>query len=362
MKKEKFLALESLRGIAAISVVLFHFKIGSHLHISFIANAWLMVDFFFVLSGFVIALNYIDKIKNVKELFNFQQRRFLRLYPLHFIMVMTFLSIDFAKYFAEMWFGLVVNTRPFSVNSLSAFFANVFLIQNWTMSGLSFNYPSWSVSAEFITYALFAILVLITKANKVLISIILLICVFASAYFLNNFGMGTDNVSGPLRCLYSFSIGCLVFLIHRKYNAKLSFGTSLLPVFLIVLSIFVVSKYGTPNFEYLTLIPILFGATILSITLSRKESILNRALSVKWLVYLGTISYGIYMIHSFVWWLITRTFRFILKVPTTTDERNAVNILIENAYIAGGVSVLGVFMVLLLAHLSHKYFETKFYK
>ena len=60
MKKNKFLALESLRGVAAISVAIFHFSIGSHLNTEFTKNAWLMVDFFFVLSR-------IDNFQKGKE-------------------------------------------------------------------------------------------------------------------------------------------------------------------------------------------------------------------------------------------------------------------------------------------------------
>ncbi len=56
--KKMFLPLESLRGFAAISVALFHLSTNSHLELNFVKNAWLMVDFFFVLSGFVISLNY----------------------------------------------------------------------------------------------------------------------------------------------------------------------------------------------------------------------------------------------------------------------------------------------------------------
>ena len=87
---EKLLSLEGLRGIAAISVAFFHFNNGSHFNNIFVSNAWLMVDFFFVLSGFVIALNYQNKLKNIHDLLVFQKKRFFRLYPLHFIMLMVF--------------------------------------------------------------------------------------------------------------------------------------------------------------------------------------------------------------------------------------------------------------------------------
>ena len=52
-----------------------------------------MVDFFFVLSGFVIALNFQSKIYNFTDVINFQARRFFRLYPLHFFMLLIYLCL-----------------------------------------------------------------------------------------------------------------------------------------------------------------------------------------------------------------------------------------------------------------------------
>ena len=359
--KQKILALESIRGIAAISVAFFHFNVGSHFNNSFVSNAWLMVDFFFVLSGFVIGFSYIEKLNKFSDVVAFQTKRFLRLYPLHLIMLSVFLGIELSKYIAETNFGIVANNRAFSENDLSAFIANLFLVQNWTLPNLTYNYPSWSISAEFITYALFATLILTTKANRFFVSVILFISAFLSWITLNETGMGTGNLSGgPARCLYSFSIGALAFVTYEKIICNFGRIHSLVPLGLTALSIYVVSAYGTKDFEFVTLIPILFGLTILSISLDEKDSIFNKALSMKFLVYLGRISYGIYMIHALIWWIITQLIRFILKYTTSIDNEGKFKILIENIYVADALSLIGIFIVILLAHFSHKYFETRF--
>lgn len=361
MKQDKLLALESLRGIAAISVAFFHFNVGSHFNNEFVTNAWLMVDFFFVLSGFVIALNYMDKIKTINDLSNFQIKRFVRLYPLHLLMLFAFLGIEFAKYIAEIQFDIVANNRAFSENNFTAFIANLFLIQNWSLSSLTYNYPSWSISAEFFTYAFFAILLLISRANRIFLATALIVCVVLSGLSLREIGMGTGNLTGgPLRCIYSFSIGAFIFLIYSKLICMNLSLKSVIPLLLIFLSIYIVSQYGSKQLEYVVLIPILFGITILSISLNDKDSLLNKTLSRNWLVYLGTISYGIYMIHACVWWVITQTFRFVIKVPTTTDSEGKIKIAIENIFIADLVSIVGILTVILLAHLSFKYYESKF--
>ena len=68
---KKIFYLESLRGLAALSVAFYHFDIGSLLtNNAFVKNSWLMVDFFFVLSGFVIALNFQSKIYNFTDVIN----------------------------------------------------------------------------------------------------------------------------------------------------------------------------------------------------------------------------------------------------------------------------------------------------
>ena len=72
------------------------------------------------------------------------------------------------------------------------------------------------------------------------------------------------------------------------------------------------------------------------------------------------ISYGIYMIHACVWWVIIRIFRFVIKVPTAADSEGKIRILIENIFIADLVSIIGISIVILLAHVSFKYYESRF--
>jgi peptidoglycan/LPS O-acetylase OafA/YrhL len=94
----KIYQLESLRGIAAVMVVLYHCAGRAKFEIAFANNFYLFVDFFFVLSGFVIALNYSGKIDTKNDFFDFQFKRFLRLYPLHFAMLVVFLFLEIFKY------------------------------------------------------------------------------------------------------------------------------------------------------------------------------------------------------------------------------------------------------------------------
>src|SRR2546425_10965309 len=86
--EQRFIALESWRGIAACLVALFHLDAYSHLYdVPLLRNAWLFVDFFFVLSGFIIAANYQQRLLEGFGIGRFILLRLGRIYPLHFVML-----------------------------------------------------------------------------------------------------------------------------------------------------------------------------------------------------------------------------------------------------------------------------------
>jgi peptidoglycan/LPS O-acetylase OafA/YrhL len=68
----------------------------------FFTNGALMVDFFFVLSGFVICHSYGDRLSNVRDFCRFLWLRLGRLYPLHFAFLMVFVLIEAVKYVAQV--------------------------------------------------------------------------------------------------------------------------------------------------------------------------------------------------------------------------------------------------------------------
>ena len=319
-----------------------------------------MVDFFFVLSGFVIALTYLEKITNWSTLLSFQKKRFLRLYPLHLIMLIIFTGIEISKYIVEIKYGLIANNQAFSKNDLSSFLANFFLIHNWTISSLTFNQPSWSISSEFFTYVLFAGLVLLSRNNLKLFSLILLINIIICWIILNQLGMKEDNIGGPVRCLYSFSIGVIIFQLYENFKNKFYLSSSYISSIVILSIIIIIIKFGTKGTENVELIPFLFGVMILSLVLTNQNTIIHQYLSKRWLVYLGTISYGIYMIHSAVWWLIKQFLRFVIKLPTETDSQGVTKIVFDNFLISNLISLGGILLVIILAHFSYEFIEKRF--
>src|ERR1039457_3262386 len=104
----RFHALDGLRGIAALLVVLLHVEWHNHLTgTRFVRNGYLSVDLFFILSGFVIAANYSAQIVDIPTSLRFLGLRFFRLYPLHIVMLGAFICLECCKLAAQHAFGTI---------------------------------------------------------------------------------------------------------------------------------------------------------------------------------------------------------------------------------------------------------------
>src|SRR6267143_3558445 len=166
---ERFVVLDSWRGIAACLVALFHLEayshlVYSHLHgVPFLSNSWLFVDFFFVLSGFVIAANYQQRLLDGFGAGRFLLLRLGRLYPLHFAMLTLFVAFELLKILKRILIPTLLSVNPIAPFSSpqeapNTILANLLLIQSLHLYDfLTWNMPSWSISTEFYTYVVFAV-------------------------------------------------------------------------------------------------------------------------------------------------------------------------------------------------------------
>lgn len=158
----KFMELESLRGLAALLVVLFHCPrwVPAIYDNQFVRNGNYAVTFFFVLSGFVICNAYADRLHTAKDVLRFQLLRLGRLYPLHLTFLLGIVLYETAR--------VAVGLDPLSPNfDLSHFWQHLFLLQAWSGEGaLAFNGPAWSISVELAAYLLFALVVLVASRWK----------------------------------------------------------------------------------------------------------------------------------------------------------------------------------------------------
>jgi peptidoglycan/LPS O-acetylase OafA/YrhL len=298
---KSFDSLTVLRGAFAWWVTLYHVRHWMHLPVGtalgeFLSLGYLGVDFFFVLSGFVIFYRYNNFFqKNFgKELLDFMKLRVARLYPLHFVMSLAFLANPVALSFFST--SGTVSDRY----SWPYYFASLFLVQNWGFfDTLRWNAPAWSISTEAFAYLTFPIILLfIRKVHSFALMFCvatILVAAFALIARTSSIDSLGDNIPqfGLTRCVFEFALGaitawCYVQLKHPN-TQKIVISLSLT---FLILTLGILLRL--PNF---TFIPLAVGALILGIALL--DSI-QMGISSGWAVRIGEISYATYLSHFFI--------------------------------------------------------------
>jgi peptidoglycan/LPS O-acetylase OafA/YrhL len=304
--------LESIRGAAALLVVLFHMPAWNPaLHgIRFVGNSYYMVDLFFVLSGFVMNLNYGTRLRSGRDLARFQFLRLGRLYPVHLLFLMLTLLTAVASWTAAGSFGLhIPNGSAFKDATVGSFAAQLLLIHSlgFFNIGHPFNGPSWSISVEFYTYLLFGSLCLIPQLAARLGTFIVLSAVALS---LLSFGIGfVGSFSEILQCIAGYFLGCLVASITMRLPAPLPRGSVLLA--LAAMGAFLCLRQD-PRFA----ISIFFLSALLVLAVvGSPDGITKRLLRHRALRFLGLLSYSIYMSHTLVLWACNQFVRVVLHKP-----------------------------------------------
>lgn len=296
--KKHFLALDGLRGIAAICVVIFHFSefIYPSDAQSVIGHGYLAVDFFFCLSGFVIGYAYDDRIQKlgVKEFFI---SRLVRLHPLVVIgSVFGFLFFVFepsnavdAYSFWKLMFILLCSVFLIPYPGMDNRFNNNF--------GL--NCPAWSLFWEYIANIAYAtVLKRIGKAWLIIVVIAGAAALLWTGHRAGSIVGGWNGSSfwdGLARIAFSFPMGLLLYRLQLKSNRQISF---------IVLAILLIATFCVPfvskwNWLVECLIAILIYPALVVFGINGVQ---NNFLQ-KTCKFLGNISYPLYMMHySLVWY------------------------------------------------------------
>jgi peptidoglycan/LPS O-acetylase OafA/YrhL len=318
----RYEALDSLRGVCACFVVLFHLR--PHLgptavinHLAIVRNADQFVDFFFVLSGFVIAASYGAKLKAGFSLRAYMILRLGRIYPLHLVMLLAFVGLETGMLLLDFP-GMGGRERFTGLRSLPYLAANLLLVQIFVPGApASWNGPSWSIAAEIWTYALTAIGLSLLKQRfrLVLAAIVILVPL---GYFLLDAGA----MAGPgrllFRCLFGFSIGMLAFDLHAYWSGGIGrAGATLAEAAALLASAAAIIWFGAGPFPFVS--PFLFGLTIL--VLAREEGAASNLLMRAPMRCLGRWSYSIYMVHFLILTLVFSGFAPLgawLGVPLIT--------------------------------------------
>ena len=307
--------LDGLRGIFSLMVVIHHYErafpgnetlyLPPLMHDNFlITQSKCFVDFFFVLSGLVIAMNYDTRLNTMAQLKSFSKKRFVRLYPLLFYTCIVYFAFELVRNIFLPQF----TSTPTSVQKLLIMTADTLLFTNSTRlvgTSLGMNGPSWSISSEMIAYLTFGVISVLFagRQKKFALSLVIflafLFCLYNRRYFYN-------STYGFVRALICFNLGYFVFRLSLLKFRVPDFIEYLIPLILIPLFFKLESYVPTYREDMLGLftIPLFFSLSILALT--KTNGSLSRFLETGPVQFLGRISYSVYLNHAILIVLIPR--------------------------------------------------------
>ncbi|MGQ2990075.1 MAG: acyltransferase family protein [Brevundimonas sp.] len=296
----RFEALDSLRGVCAILVVMFHMPVASHWRDwGLVQHAYLFVDYFFVLSGFVIAHAYAGRLKTPRDAGRFMVRRLGRVWPLHALMLAAFVGLELVRLWTP--FDAV---PPFARDrSVEAIFTNLLLVQAWNVHPyLTWNGPAWTLSAEVACYILFAGLVLAAPRRfrviglaVALVGVVLVLMASVHDTTPPPPWMNTTHVAAVPRAFYGFFLGAALQGVWVRIPRLKGMGATVLELATVVAVCLFVAWATGPATVAVTL------AFVVAVWVFAGENgAVSRLLDHRALVTLGRWSFAIYMVHMFV--------------------------------------------------------------
>lgn len=290
-------ALTGVRGLAAWLVVLYHVRrsiAGLPPSVeTWLGKGYLAVDFFFLLSGFVIWMSYAERLRSGggAALRDFLKRRVARVWPLHLVML---------GYAVALALALAATGRhdpaafPFAQLPL-----HVALLQNWGFTGdLTWNDPAWSISCEAAAYLLFPVLAVLADWRRMPTPLLLLALagLFALLHGAMAAGgaptLGTDIPRfGLLRCLVEFTAGTALCALWQRWKPVARQIVVRCAMVAGVASTALLSGVAAETLA----VPALLATLLLAIALTADWR--GNPLATAPIHYLGEISYATYLSH-----------------------------------------------------------------
>jgi peptidoglycan/LPS O-acetylase OafA/YrhL len=288
-------ALTGVRGIAAWFVVFYHIRLSiaglpTGLRDVF-AKGYLAVDFFFLLSGFVIWLTWNDRLRpgGMAGVPRFLQKRLARIWPLHLV------TLAGAVALALVLRATGRDDPQFVFPELPL---HVLLLQNWGFTRhLAWNDPAWSISAELAAYLLFPLLVMAVDWRRVPSAVLLALAgllLLALHLTIDSPTLGTDIPRyGLLRCLIEFTTGSIVCALWLRWRtARAAIGAAIS----IATALIIMWIAGLPETLF---VPALFATLLLLLALTSGRP--HNPFETRTIHYLGEISYATYLSHFILW-------------------------------------------------------------
>jgi peptidoglycan/LPS O-acetylase OafA/YrhL len=358
MKANKvyFPNLNGVRFIAAFLVIIHHIEqFKSLFYVPSLWNKSSFIDLagehgvvlFFVLSGFLITYLLIHEGFSTGGIHikNFYVRRVLRIWPLYFvIIILGFLILPHIT-----WFKIPgVNTENIYTHFWVKLFMFIFFLPNIvTVFGvIPYTSHSWSIGTEEQFYLVWPLIVKYFKKFRILLVMSVLFFYHFFGFLIKNFLTDFSYYSVLFSYWNNFTINCMAIgaifalaLFHKKYLNYLMHPFSFFCT--LIITTFLIIKGHHFTFFHKDIFSILFGILILNFS---SNHLLRNVLEKRTLIYFGDISYGLYMYHP-------------LCIGIVMISSNYFNFKTDLFYYSASI-----FLTILVAHFSYKYFETPFLK
>jgi peptidoglycan/LPS O-acetylase OafA/YrhL len=312
MKPNYIKELDGLRAIAILLVIIWHYLLGQTTPDMLPTKVWMLlswswsgVDLFFVLSGFLIGRILIYYKTSPNYFKTFYMRRVLRIFPLYYLSLLLF--------FVCMALGMA-KTFPVLFGDSIPYISYPLYIQNWFMVSKGFGpnwlAVTWSLAVEEQFYLLFPFVIYFVN-NKHLPKIFI-ICILLAPLLRGIIGGYGAYVLLPAR-MDALLVGALIAYYYQngsiqKYLAPhartVATSTLLLFGIILVLAYRETAKYTGDMLNH-SLYAIFYGMLIITILVS-KSKIIGSGLGNPVLMFIGKVSYSIYLIHQIVLIVLTK--------------------------------------------------------
>lgn len=296
----RYRALDGWRGLCAIIVAIYHYpRVLEFQHWPLFSAGWIFVDYFFVLSGFVITHRYLIVGRGV-DLGHLLKARLVRLYPIHAITLA--LTLGAALFIALVRYASTSVVRVDGVGDdlfgfVSIVVKHAALTQGFaSFGGVGLNVPSWSISVEFWTNIAFAVLARVGGMNR--LSLLFIALGATSLLFVETPSSYLDGsiVTNLARSVQGFAIGALAYLLRQSGALPALAGrvtASIAELGCLVLVI--IAAAMARQLTVLWLLPLVFAVCVLSYAAER--GLVSDLLVSPFFQRAGELSYAIYLVH-----------------------------------------------------------------
>jgi peptidoglycan/LPS O-acetylase OafA/YrhL len=354
-------ALTGLRGYAALWVLLSHVSyteslshvLGTRLHWTLadgvIRHEYLAVDLFFILSGFVLTHAHareLDERVDLRTYLRFLLLRLARVYPLHLLGLGGALLIDM----------LAPNLLP-APSNVAAFVLHLFMMASWGFcQGVTWNGPAWSLSSEWLAYLVLPLLILVTAGLRTmraqLVSLGVLIVTMGALFFGFILSLKllvvldiSNGAGASARVLFGVALGSVLRRLYdqpavRKLPWSWLFWLSL-PIAVACMTDRTGRRLDNSLWAYLAIMFLVFAAACAS-----PRALLPFTSRVA--VYLGEISYAVYILH----------YPVLTLLRMVVGKRLDAFVSDASVTEARAVALGGMLVVLVVAALAHHGIET----